>query len=177
MPLPFEPDLLVETLSTITELSIGLAGFSGVAAAFMQRSSAVSELDRMRITFNICISLIPGFAAFLTLSLINAGLDQITVIRWGSSTIVAVLLTILALSPVIKSRAGNLQRFNPVALSIFVLAIVVNLPLQLYNSIVMPVSAAGIFVGGLSMILLVGAANFAGLLWQMLGYKPAQAQE
>jgi len=58
MPIASDPSVLVETLSTISEFSIWLAGFSGVAAAVMQRSGSVSELDRMRITFNIGTSLI-----------------------------------------------------------------------------------------------------------------------
>ena len=53
-------------LSTVTEFSIGLAGFFGVAAALMLRSGSVSDFNRFRITANIAISLLPGFVAFLT---------------------------------------------------------------------------------------------------------------
>jgi len=32
-------------------------------------------------------------------------------------------------------------------------------------------TAFGVFVAGLALVLLTGAANFAGLVWQMLGYE------
>jgi hypothetical protein len=170
MPLVADVNVLVETLSTITEFSIGLAGFSGVAAALMQRSGSISELDRMRITVNVCLSLIPGFVAFLTLALINAGLDLPTVVRFASGAIVVVYLATFPLPPIIRKKAGGFQRFNPFALGIMFLSTLINLPLQSYNWIAMPESASGILIAGLSMFLLAGAANFAGLLWQMLGY-------
>lgn len=176
MPLVTDTSVLVETLSAVTEFSIGLAGFSGVAAALMQRSNAVSEFDRMRITVNICLSLIPGFVAFLMLSLINSGSDELTVIRFASGAIVVVYLAILPLIVIIRKRAGGFQRFNPFALGILILTTLINLPLQSYNWIAMPESAFGILIAGLSMFLLAGAANFAGLLWQMLGYDAAQSR-
>ena len=81
MSLAVDSALWVDTLSTVTEFSIGLAGFSSVAAALMQRSGSILEFDRMRITTNICLSLVPGFLAFLAISLVHSGIDGSTIIR------------------------------------------------------------------------------------------------
>lgn len=176
MPVSPDPNVLVETLSTISEFSVGLAGFSGVAAAVMQRSGSVSELDQIRITFNICMSLIPGFVAFTMLSLINSGTHDPTAIRFASGAMVVIIISTLPIMPLIRKKAGGFQRFNPVALGIFILVTYINLPLQLYNCIAMPETATGILIAGLSMALLLGAASFAGLLWQMLGYDVAESK-
>jgi len=176
MPVSTDPSVLVEILSTISEFSIGLAGFSGVAAAVMQRSGSVSELDRMRITFNVCMALIPGFVAFLTLTLINSGTGDATVIRSASGAMVVIIISTLPVVLLIRKKAGGFQRFNPIALGISILLIWINLPLQLYNCVVVPESAVGILIAGLSMALVMGAANFAGLLWQMLGYEAGKSK-
>ena len=176
MPLTTDPGVLLETLSTITEFSIGLAGFSGVAAAIMQRSGTTTELDRFRITFNICVSLVPGFVAFLALSLINSGTENSLVVASASGAIAVAYIAMLPVLPVLRRKAGGFKRYNPIALGIFVLTTWINLPLQLYNAVASPESASGILVAGLTMLLLAGAANFAGLLWQMLGYGTPQSQ-
>jgi hypothetical protein len=164
----------VEVLSAISEFPIGLAGFSGVAAAIMQRSSAVSELDRIRIVYNIWSSLIPGFIAFLTLAMINSETKNATVFRFGSGAIVVFILALLILLPIIRRKAGGLQRFNPVVLGLSTIVATIDLPLQSYNWVVVPDTASGILIAALSRAPMVGAATFAGMLWQMLGYDSPQ---
>ena len=163
--------LWTEMLSTVTEFSIGLAGFSGVAAALMQRRGSVSDFNRFRITANIGISLLPGFVAFLAISLIGAGLEPTEIVWIGSGFLVLFECSKLIQMLFLRNRFGGSDRFTPVSLAIMVIATVINLPLQLYNMIALPSAAFGVFVAGLALVLLTGAANFAGLVWQMLGYE------
>lgn len=89
---------------------------------------------------------------------------------------VVIYIALLPLVPIIRKKAGGFQRFNPIALAIYILTTWINLPLQLYNWVALPETAPGIMIAGLGLLLLAGAANFAGLLWQMLGYDAVQSQ-
>ena len=82
---------LVATLSTITEFSVGLAGFSGVASALLQRGRRLYRADRIRVPVNIVIALLPGFVSFLVIALNAIGLDPSNAVRWSSGTL-AVLI-------------------------------------------------------------------------------------
>ena len=75
-----------------------------------------------------------------------------------------------------NSRTTEGQSFNPFAIGIAFTGLTINVPLQLYTMIALPDAAFGLIVAGLTLVLLTGSANFAGLVWQMLGYREEQSE-
>ena len=75
---------MIDALGSVSEFSIGLAGFSGVAAALLQRNRSLQEIDRLRVTINVVVSLTPGIWALVLIALLEMGVPVERAVRWAS---------------------------------------------------------------------------------------------
>lgn len=79
-----------EALSTVAEVSIGLAGFSGIVVAFIHRKGQMSALDRLRLG----VLLVAAFAAVILVlvpfALHHLGIDGDPL--WSTASVVMSLL-------------------------------------------------------------------------------------
>ena len=80
----------LELLSNIVEFSIGLGGFSGIVAVFVQRTGDWTAVDRWRVMNLLMVTLAPAFAAFFAM-----GITRIVVseeIAWRSASVFLALM-------------------------------------------------------------------------------------
>ena len=117
-------DLMSETtelLGTVVELSIGLAGFSGVVGIFIQRSGQWIYVDRFRVTNLLLMSLTPGFLSFISLGLIPIVDNAIRISAAFFACTIALLLTVIPRArskvPDIHKPLVGLQIFLPMSLT------------------------------------------------------------
>ncbi len=153
-----------DTFSLIAELSIGLAGFTGVAAAFGGRERAYQPIERVRLT---AVFLISGGALAGCLAIhatAAAGFSAAT--QFQTAGTICFVITVCGLA-VSGSKAIRETR-NPestasagaVALNFGLTA----LCLVLYGMSVLQGGVPGPLVGGLSVQLLAGLWIFTRLL-------------
>jgi hypothetical protein len=99
-----------EVLLAVAQIAIGLAGFSGVVAAF-SRSREFHVEDRVRFLMLICGTFAVILLAFVPLLLDLGGLDESQVWRWSSG---AWLLTMGSSLPLLSwGRSVIVRRGRP----------------------------------------------------------------
>jgi hypothetical protein len=108
-----------EELLTIAEISIGIAGFSGVVAAFLQRDQ-LHQLDQARFINLFVVAFSTLFLAFVPISLWHAGFDGLGLWRWSSAAMLLAWLvnsgvTIFYVYPVIRQNVPGRARRVPSA--------------------------------------------------------------
>ena len=154
-----------ETLVGVAEISLGLAGFSGIVTVLQFRGSW-HPWDAFRTT----ILLIIGFGA-LILSLIPVAIQSFGVsgtVVWRMSS--AVMLTYLIISTIVGQRLMKplateaIPHFRSV-MAVFWGITATNCLIQLLNALA--VGIPGVFAGfflGLLCLLLLGAIQFVAIL-------------
>jgi hypothetical protein len=160
-------DSAVESLSTISEFSIGMAGFSGIVAVVVGVNRGWNEISKFRAGNLIVLSLIPGLSALTSLGLaeyiVGDLLWQVAcAIQAGAG------IAYFALNAGKSARAFSHSIFsfkNPLnaTLWIFYLA---NLGLQLAGAFgALGRFAYAAFHGGLVFHLAIAAINFYRLVF------------
>ena len=144
---------VIEPLSIIAEFSIGLAGFAGIIAAVRRDSDPVLQF---RFAILLVTAFTPGFFSLLTISLDYLAVAQSTNVRI-SSGLLFIYLGLFILSAYLK-----LPRGLPVAMVVFMfVAVMVNMILQGINVAQLSPNAFGLYLSGLVIFLLQGAAVFS----------------
>ena len=82
----------VELLGNVIEFSIGLAGFSAVVSVFLQRSSGLADIDRVRVQSLLMLALTPAFIAFVFTGIETAALNVEFAARVSSAFLVVLLI-------------------------------------------------------------------------------------
>jgi len=72
----------LDSLGSIIEFSVGIAGFSAIVSAFLQRAGGLDPISRFRVLNLLLMALSPAFAAFLYVGLSQILADQALVLRW-----------------------------------------------------------------------------------------------
>lgn len=162
---------MIDALGSISEFSIGLAGFSGVAAALLQRNRSLKEIDRLRVTINVVIALTPGIWALVLMALLEMKVPLEPAVRWVSVGFLTTHLGWIGLTQWMRSKLPDEQKaqFNPVVMRVAQLLTIVSIPLNVYNIVILPGAASGILVLVLVLGLAQGGSMFAGMLWQLMG--------
>jgi hypothetical protein len=162
---------MIDALGSVSEFSIGLAGFSGVAAALLQRNRSLQEIDRLRVTINVVVSLTPGIWALVLIALLEMGVPVERAVRWASVGFLTTHLGWIAMTQWMRSKLPDEQKaqFNPVVMRVAQLLTMVSVPLNVYNIVIFPEAASGILVLVLVLGLVQGGSMFAGMLWQLMG--------
>jgi hypothetical protein len=156
-------------LDTAQSLSagLGLAGFSGVMTAFMQRPGRFTEVESYRVGFLLGVSFGAALPALIPLALWELEVAEPRVWRWSSSAMLLYSIAALAAFLVASSRYRKQipDLFNPYLFWGIVGGHLVNIALQAANGLaIAPGTASGIFVCGLLWYLLHAAVQFSRIL-------------
>jgi hypothetical protein len=154
-----------ELLATIAELALGLAGFSGVMTAFMQRPGRLTEVETYRIAVLLGASLGALFLALLPLALMQFGLEARALWRDAGLS----MLAFAAVGGALYLRSS--RRVARHAPEIFNRSVFIGLAAGHVANFVLQVAALtvlepspGPYVVGLIWFLLHAAVQFARIL-------------
>lgn len=156
-----------DTLATIAQISLGLAGFAGVVVSFDKINADLSRVDAFRLMVLLSMSMGALILSLFPFGLHNLGLDKTQV--WKISSIFSSLFSIgfvLWFGLAVKRiRAIAPEIFNTSSTLFYYLGHIINAWLQTSNVFgVWQVSPQGIYVFGLIWLLLIGLLQF----WRML---------
>jgi hypothetical protein len=155
-----------DELLTLAELAIGLAGFSGVVAAFAYRGR-LEALDRVRFIALFTSAIGSAVFAFVPLLFHHAGFDEAS--TWRASSLLfflaAVAFTAVIGRPLRRTALTSGAAIPPWLIAwMFALAIL-NYALQLSNALGWPYPPSPLpFLAGLVICVYYAASFFAFLV-------------
>jgi hypothetical protein len=155
----------VDVLQSIAEIAIGLAGFSGLVAAFAQRPGHTWKGDqKVRIVILVILSFGMMIAALLPFAL--SGISESEAVVWGVpmvsfSTVALFMLGYWAFK---ARKYGFRLQFPFISLPIIALASTMQIVTLLSGfGLIVPYSPA-VLVAGMLSVLLFAATMFLALL-------------
>ena len=156
-----------ETLSTIAAAGLGLAGFSGVMTAFMQRPGRFTAIETYRVGVLLGVSFGATLLALLPLALFEFRVPEPTL--WSRASLVMLLYSCAAIAAfVVTSQRFRRQMprlFNRYLLWGVVAGHIVNIVLQALNTLAPSAdTASGIYVSGLLWYLVHAGLQFSRIL-------------
>ena len=157
----------LQLLSSIVEFSIGLGGFSGIVAVFVQRTGDWTAVDRWRVTNLLAVTLTPAFAAFFAMGMARILVGEEIAWRSGSAFLALVLCLFHYFIPAGRRKLPTEQQHivSPRAFAfmygttLVILAFQAAAAIGLFGSHVFVV-----FFYGLVTMLLVGALQFMRII-------------
>ena len=154
-----------DVLQSIAEIGIGLAGFSGLVAAFAQRPGHTWKGEqKVRIVILVILSFGMMIGALLPFAL--TGISESEALVWGVPMVgfSAVALTMQGYWSVKARKYGFKLQFPLVSLPIITLASTMQVITMLSGfGLIFPYSPA-VFVSGMLSVLLFTATMFLALL-------------
>jgi len=157
-----------DALFSIAEISIGLAGFSGLVAAFVQHPGQTWRPDqKARIVFLILLSFGMIVAALAPYAL--SGISNSPAVIWGPPMIGFPVLCLILLGywGVLSRRHGFTLLFPQVSIPVMLGSITLQILALLSGlGLVLPYSPA-VFVFALLSVLIFGANMFLALLYSI----------
>jgi hypothetical protein len=154
-----------DVLPSIAEIAIGLAGFSGLVAAFSQRPGQAWKGDqKARIVFLIILSF--GMITSALLPAAMSGVSGSPALVWGVPMVAysALTLGLLGRWVVLSRRHGYELQFPFVSIPIITAAALLQVAVLLSGlGVIVPYSST-LFVFGLLAVLVFGANMFLALL-------------
>jgi hypothetical protein len=157
-----------ETLLTLAEVSIGLAGFAGIVVVFGRGPGALPPADSLRLAALVGASLGTLFLSLMPIVLNALGLSEPELWQWSSAIMVifAVPAHVIGLLRIrrIASEMLEVVPFHLIAVGVFLL--LGNLAAQVCNSVGAPwLPSFGVYLSGLILYLGFAAFQFARLLF------------
>ena len=155
-----------DTLLTIAEFGVALAGFTSIIVVFSRRGDLV-DVDRFRVRNALLGSLGAAFFALVPSTLLLLGLSGVSVWQIASATMVLYLLVLAGYSMRMTLRLDEasralLGRVPPFMIGAMVLMVVLQ-ALNVLGVAFEPQS--GIYVLGLLGLLMTGAFGFLRTLF------------
>jgi hypothetical protein len=157
-----------DTLLTLAEVSIGLAGFAGIVVVLGRGPGALPAADSLRLAALVGASLGTLFLSLAPIALNALGLSEPEVWRW-SSAVMVILAVPAHLFGVLRIRriASEMFEVTPVPMLVtgaFLLS--ANLVAQACNAVGAPWRPSfGVYLSGLILYLGFAAFQFARLLF------------
>jgi hypothetical protein len=152
-----------QALSGSIEVSIAIAGFSGIIAVFGQRGSTWQTADQLRLRILLTASAMALFFSMFPFVLLDSGIDQRTFWRVGSALQAFWFISIVAYRLRQATLAGVTE-----AVGLSTLALVVILLftlLQIFNAICF--ALPWLYVVGVMFQIFVAFSAFASLLLEL----------
>lgn len=160
-----------DALMLVGELSLGIAGFSGVVVALGKRPTAWARVDRIRLATLLAASLGAMFYVLLAL-LLTIFIDDRQVVWRVSSLFVAVHL--LAMLVAFVPAAWSITRettglTSPYSIAVFIPIVVLSIAMLIVQVLsaakLLPLDPFGAFFAGLVALLLISGTQFVRLLF------------
>ena len=156
-----------DALSTIAEIALGLAGFSGVVVVLGRQPGSFSEVEAGRLALLLVSSIGAMFLALLPLSLAPLGLGDALLWRISAATFTAFgfahwlvgrsrVRIVRTQAPEIYSRATSVFNYATVGTAMVLQLVVLARPRDL---------GPGLYVLGLLSLLLAATLQFVRMLF------------
>jgi hypothetical protein len=163
-----------DILLTLAEVSVALAGFSGVVAVFGRRDPGTwSFADRFRFFALVHTSLSSLLLCILPFGLLAFNIPEEAVWRALSSLLVLYLIVVAVLSTrrLLAAAASERGEFTAIVMPVGLAIGAATLALNIYNVAVG--AAFGPFLLGLIFLLVTSSFLFARMLVSAFGVGPA----
>lgn len=157
-----------DMLSTVAEIALGLAGFTGVLVVLGRQPGRLSPAGAFRLTVLLIGSLSALFLALIPLALHDSGLSGSVLWRVSSLVMAGSILATggLLVRPVRRFRRGESESYNPTILVLITTGAVLVFIAQMVNaSGVLGGPSPGAYSFGLLFFLAVGAVQFVRILF------------
>ena len=157
-----------DTFSTVAEIALGLAGFTGVLVVLGRKPGRFSPSEAFRLIVLLVGSLSALFLALIPLALHDSGLSGLALWR-ASSLIMAGSILVSAgflVRPVRTFQHGESEAYSPIILVLISSGAVLVFVAQLLNaSGVLGSPSPGAYSFGLLFFLAAGAVQFVRILF------------
>jgi hypothetical protein len=157
-----------DTLLTLSEVSLGLAGFAGIVVVFGRGPGALAPADSFRLLALVGCSLGTLFLSLIPIALNAVGLPEPELWQWSSAILLAVAVPahLFALSRVRRDAAEILEVVPVYLLPIGAFLFLANLIAQICNALGAGwVPSFGVYLFGLLLYLGFAALQFARMLF------------
>ena len=157
-----------DSLSTIAAAALGIAGFSGVMTAFMQRPGQLTRVESYRIGVLLGVSFGGLFLALAPLALERFDVPE--PVLWGRASALMVAYSLVAVTVYLVSSRHIARQapeiFNRYLFAGIAIGHLANIGLQLVNALQPSAAvASGIYVLGLLWYLAHAAIQFSRMLF------------
>ncbi len=167
--------MIPDSLQTIAEISIGLAGFSGLVVALRKGSGPLKDIQKYRLRILFSLSFGAMFLSLLPDTLVNFGVSDERVWIGSSAAIFACSFLFIAWWIVSSRRMARIapEIFNWAAFSTMATGHTIVLLLQLVVMLgLLETRAPGVIAFGLMWYLIHAAQQFV----RMLFVQPRESQ-
>ena len=157
-----------DTLLTLAEVSLGLAGFAGIVVVFGRGPGALAPADSFRLLALVGCSLGTLFLSLIPIALASLGLPEPTLWQWSSAMMLAVAVPahLFAFSRIRRDAAAILEVVPVYLLPFGALLFLANLIAQICNALGVGWSPSfGVYLLGLLLYLGFSATQFARMLF------------
>ena len=157
-----------DTLLTLAEVSLGLAGFAGIVVLFGRGPGALPPADSLRLALLVGASLGTLFLSLIPIALSFVGVAEPELWQWSSAIMVAVAVPahLFGLSHVRRNAAELFEVVPFYLIAIAAVAFLANLIAQICNALgVGWPPSFGVYLFGLLLYLLFAAVQFARMLF------------
>ena len=156
-----------DTLLTLAEVSLGLAGFAGIVVVFGRGRGALPPADSLRLAALVSASLGTLFFSLIPIALHFLGVGEPELWQWSSAIMVVAIVPAHAIGAVrIRQIASQMFEVTPVYLLGFGACVLLgNLIAQVSNALgVGSLPSFGVYLAGLIVYLAFAATQFARML-------------
>jgi ABC-type iron transport system FetAB permease component len=158
----------LDSLATVAEIGIALAGFSGLVVVLRKRSGSLNDIEKYRMSVLLATAFGAMFLALLPGALQQLGLDDDVVWRASSGILTAFSLAFVLGWVLSSRRFFNVAReiFNVPAFSLMTIGHLINLVSQLSVTLGMwGDSKPGVYLLGLLWLLAHASQQFVRMLF------------
>jgi len=157
-----------DTLLTLAEVSIGLAGFAGIVMVFGRGPGALPAADSFRLLALVGCSLGTLFLSLIPIALNAVGVPDPGLWQWSSAILIAVVIPAhLFIMMRFRRDAAEIFEVLPIyVLPVGATAFVANFVAQICNALGVGWSPSfGVYLFGFLLYLLFAALQFARMLF------------
>ena len=157
-----------EILTTIAQLGVGVAGFSGIAIAFNRQPGRLSDVEAFRVIILFATSLAAVFLSLIPFALHYFGLPDFIVWRVSSGlcTLFEFIFVLSRVRPTRRFLREQPEIFSLPQLGFLIFGHIVNTVLQLGNTLdLFGRNHLALFLFGVLWLLFHGAFQFGRILF------------
>jgi hypothetical protein len=157
-----------DTLLTLAEVSLGLAGFAGIVVVLGRGPGALPLADSFRLLILVALSLGTLFLSLIPIALSFVGVDEPELWQWSSAIMVAGVVPahLFGLSRLLRHWAELVEVIPVYMIPFAAFAFLANLIAQVCNVLgVAWLPSFGVYLFGLLLYLLFAAIQFARMLF------------
>jgi len=167
-----------DSLGTMAEVGLGLAGFSGIAILLTRGGAQLARFEAHRLGIMLGTTLGGTFLALLPLVLLNLQVSEL-----ASGRVAAGLMAVFSAGFIayFVTAIRHMQLDVPELVSTSAVTLVLlghstNLLVQLFSAVLAPARAPGLYLAGVLWLLMHGAYQFGRILFIRPREAPAAEQ-